>query len=146
KPDHPPALGVTGFRALAASSPVPCVAIGGIGIDDTEDLRDAGAAGIAVVSALCAADDPTEAARAFRRRWLGVRHVPRVLSIAGSDPSGGAGIQADLKSISANGGYGMAAITALTAQSTTGVRAVHVPPASFLTEQLDAIADDIGID
>src|SRR5690606_15470097 len=64
----------------------------------------------------------------------------------GSDPSGGAGIQADLKSISANGGYGMAAITALTAQSTTGVRAVHVPPASFLTEQLDAIADDIGID
>lgn len=146
KPDHPPALGVTGFRALAASSPVPCVAIGGIGIDDTEDLRDAGAAGIAVVSALCAADDPTEAARAFRRRWLGERHVPRVLSIAGSDPSGGAGIQADLKSISANGGYGMAAITALTAQSTTGVRAVHVPPASFLTEQLDAIADDIGID
>ncbi|AXJ09398.1 bifunctional hydroxymethylpyrimidine kinase/phosphomethylpyrimidine kinase [Arthrobacter sp. PM3] len=72
--------------------------------------------------------------------------VPRVLAIAGSDPSGGAGIQADLKSIAAHGGYGMAAITALTAQNTRGVRAVHVPPAGFLTAQLDAISDDIGID
>lgn len=72
--------------------------------------------------------------------------LPRVLAIAGSDPSGGAGIQADLKSIAANGGYGMAAITALTAQNTQGVRAVHVPPASFLTAQLDAISDDITID
>ena len=72
--------------------------------------------------------------------------IPRVLAIAGSDPSGGAGIQADLKSIAANGGYGMAAITALTAQNTQGVSAVHVPPAAFLTAQLDAISDDIGID
>lgn len=71
---------------------------------------------------------------------------PRVLSIAGSDPSGGAGIQADLKSIAAVGGYGMAAITALTAQNTRGVRGVHVPPSAFLAEQLDAIADDIEID
>lgn len=74
------------------------------------------------------------------------REVPRVLSIAGSDPSGGAGIQADLKSIAAHGGYGMAVITALTAQNTRGVRAVHVPPAAFLTQQLDAISDDISID
>ena len=76
----------------------------------------------------------------------GLRTTPRVLAIAGSDPSGGAGIQADLKSIAANGGYGMAAITALTAQNTRGVRAVHVPPAEFLTAQLDAISDDISID
>ncbi|TPV53597.1 bifunctional hydroxymethylpyrimidine kinase/phosphomethylpyrimidine kinase [Pseudarthrobacter phenanthrenivorans] len=74
------------------------------------------------------------------------RDVPRVLSIAGSDPSGGAGIQADLKSIAAHGGYGMAAITALTAQNTCGVSAVHVPPAAFLTRQLEAISDDIVID
>jgi hydroxymethylpyrimidine/phosphomethylpyrimidine kinase len=74
------------------------------------------------------------------------RDVPRVLSIAGSDPSGGAGIQADLKSIAAHGGYGLAAITALTVQNTQGVRAVHVPPATFLTQQLDAISDDITID
>ncbi|WP_427131028.1 bifunctional hydroxymethylpyrimidine kinase/phosphomethylpyrimidine kinase [Pseudarthrobacter sp. S9] len=72
--------------------------------------------------------------------------IPRVLAIAGSDPSGGAGIQADLKSIAANGGYGMAVITALTAQNTQGVRAVHVPPAAFLTAQLDAISEDISID
>ncbi len=72
--------------------------------------------------------------------------VPRVLSIAGSDPSGGAGIQADLKSIAANGGYGMAVITALTAQNTLGVRSVHVPPVEFLREQLDTISDDIAID
>ena len=58
--------------------------------------------------------------------------IANVLSIAGSDPSGGAGIQADLKTIAALGGYGMAAITALTAQNTRGVSAVHVPPADFL--------------
>lgn len=74
------------------------------------------------------------------------RAIPRVLAIAGSDPSGGAGIQADLKSIAANGGYGMAAITALTAQNTQGVRAIHVPPASFLAEQLEAISADIQVD
>jgi hydroxymethylpyrimidine/phosphomethylpyrimidine kinase len=74
-----------------------------------------------------------------------VKH-PRILSIAGSDPSGGAGIQADIKSISAHGGYAMAAITALTAQNTQGVQGVHIPPASFLTSQLDAVAADITLD
>ncbi|MDA4895554.1 thiamine phosphate synthase, partial [Streptomyces sp. MS2A] len=145
KPDHPPALGVDGFAALAAESPVPCVAIGGITAEDVPALRAAGAAGVAVVSALCAAPDPREAARELRRRWR--RPGPaRVLSIAGSDPSGGAGIQADLKSIAAHGGYGMAAITALTAQNTRGVRGVHVPDPDFLRAQLDAIADDIEVD
>ena len=145
KPDHPPALGVDGFRAFAARNPLPCVAIGGVGIDDTEALREAGAAGLAVVSALCAADEPAQAAAAFLSRWRAAG-TPRVLSIAGSDPSGGAGIQADLKSIAANGGYGMAVLTALTAQNTRGVRAVHVPPVDFLRTQLDAISDDIVID
>lgn len=74
------------------------------------------------------------------------RRIPRVLSIAGSDPSGGAGIQADLKSIAANGGYGMAAVTALTAQNTQGVTGVHVPPVDFLRQQLEAISDDIAVD
>lgn len=76
----------------------------------------------------------------------GQPRVPRVLSIAGTDPTGGAGIQADLKSIAANGGYGMAAVTALVAQNTRGVRSVHVPPAVFLAEQLDAVSDDVVID
>jgi hydroxymethylpyrimidine kinase/phosphomethylpyrimidine kinase/thiamine-phosphate diphosphorylase len=145
KPDHPPALGVDGFAAIAAASTLPCVAIGGVGIDDTESLRRAGAVGLAVVSALCAADDPAAASAAFVRRWRAAG-IPRVLSIAGSDPSGGAGIQADLKSIAASGGYGMAVITALTAQNTRGVRAVHVPPVEFLRTQLDAISDDIVVD
>lgn len=72
--------------------------------------------------------------------------IPRVLSIAGTDPTGGAGIQADLKSIAANGGYGMAAVTALVAQNTHGVRSIHVPPTRFLVEQLDAVSDDVEID
>ncbi|WP_323511508.1 bifunctional hydroxymethylpyrimidine kinase/phosphomethylpyrimidine kinase [Subtercola sp. RTI3] len=74
------------------------------------------------------------------------RAVPRVLSIAGTDPTGGAGIQADLKSIAANGGYGMAVVTALVAQNTHGVRSVHTPPPEFLREQLDAVSDDVVID
>lgn len=72
--------------------------------------------------------------------------IPRVLSIAGTDPTGGAGIQADLKSVAANEGYGMAVVTALVAQNTQGVRSVHVPPVSFLREQLDAVSDDVTID
>lgn len=71
---------------------------------------------------------------------------PRVLSIAGTDPTGGAGIQADLKTIAAFGGYGMAAVTALVAQNTLGVRSVHPSPAVFLRDQLDAVGDDVQID
>ena len=72
--------------------------------------------------------------------------VPNVLSIAGSDPSGGAGIQADLKAIAANGGYGMAALTALTAQNTRGVFGVHPVPPDFLHAQIAAVFDDIRVD
>ncbi len=71
---------------------------------------------------------------------------PRVLSIAGTDPTGGAGIQADLKSIAAAGGYGMAVVTALVAQNTRGVRQVHTPPPDFLLAQLEAVFDDVTVD
>ncbi|SKC68934.1 hydroxymethylpyrimidine/phosphomethylpyrimidine kinase [Plantibacter cousiniae] len=84
--------------------------------------------------------------RVHGRRPVTMRDTPRVLSIAGTDPTGGAGIQADLKSIAANGGYGMAVVTALVAQNTRGVRSVHTPPVGFLREQLDAVADDVVID
>ena len=70
----------------------------------------------------------------------------RVLSIAGSDSGGGAGIQADLKTFSALGCYGMTAITAITAQNTQGVRAIHVVPPDMLRAQIDAVAEDIGVD
>ncbi|MCX7536977.1 bifunctional hydroxymethylpyrimidine kinase/phosphomethylpyrimidine kinase [Corynebacterium sp. P5875] len=72
--------------------------------------------------------------------------LPRVLSIAGTDPSGGAGIHADLKSIAAAGGYGMAVTTSLVAQNTRGVREVHTPPLEFLSAQLDAVFDDVDVD
>lgn len=71
---------------------------------------------------------------------------PRVLSIAGSDSGGGAGIQADLKTFAALGCYGMTALTALTAQNTQGVRAVHGVPLAMLSAQIDAVAEDIGVD
>ncbi len=70
---------------------------------------------------------------------------PRVLSIAGSDSGGGAGIQADLKTFAALGCYGMTAITALTAQNTLGVRAIHGVPPQMLRDQIDAVVDDIGV-
>jgi thiamine-phosphate diphosphorylase len=66
KPDHPRPLGVDGFAELAASTVLPCVAIGGIDVDDVAPLRRAGAAGVAVVSAVCAADDPGAVVRALR--------------------------------------------------------------------------------
>ncbi|WP_322894564.1 MULTISPECIES: bifunctional hydroxymethylpyrimidine kinase/phosphomethylpyrimidine kinase [unclassified Yoonia] len=72
--------------------------------------------------------------------------IANILSIAGSDPSGGAGIQADIKAISANGGYAMAVITALTAQNTQGVTAVQMIPDDMVAAQIAAIRADIRID
>ncbi|WP_237709039.1 bifunctional hydroxymethylpyrimidine kinase/phosphomethylpyrimidine kinase [Citricoccus sp. CH26A] len=72
--------------------------------------------------------------------------MPRVLSIAGTDPSGGAGTAADLKSITAAGGYGMTVVTTLVAQNTHGVRDLHVPPTDFLRAQLEAVSDDVTLD
>lgn len=88
KPDHPPALGLDGFARLAAASPVPCVAIGGVGVDDAAPLRRAGAAGLAVVSALCAADDPERAAREFLAAWNAAGD-PSTASTAPAEPNAG---------------------------------------------------------
>ncbi|GHD35648.1 bifunctional hydroxymethylpyrimidine kinase/phosphomethylpyrimidine kinase [Nocardiopsis kunsanensis] len=68
-----------------------------------------------------------------------------VMSVAGSDPSGGAGIQADLKAFSALGVFGMSVVTALTAQSTRGVAGVHGIPAAFVTRQLDVLLEDAAV-
>jgi len=72
--------------------------------------------------------------------------VSRVLTIAGSDSGGGAGIQADLKTITVMGGFGMSVITALTAQNTLGVQGVYEIPEDFVEKQFDSVATDIGID
>lgn len=72
--------------------------------------------------------------------------IPRVLTIAGSDPSGGAGVQADLKAFAAHGAWGCAVITALTAQNTRVVTGVHAVPAAFVREQLETLFADVAID
>jgi hydroxymethylpyrimidine/phosphomethylpyrimidine kinase len=74
------------------------------------------------------------------------RRLPAVLSIAGSDSGGGAGIQADLKAFARCGVHGMTAITALTAQNTVAVTGVHPVPGEFIVEQVRAVAEDIGVD
>ena len=71
--------------------------------------------------------------------------APSVLTIAGSDSGGGAGIQADLKTFAAHGVHGLSAIAALTAQNTRGVQAVHVPPVAFLKAQLDSVFADFDV-
>eukprot|EP00189_Rhodosorus_marinus_P010448 CAMPEP_0184743020 /NCGR_PEP_ID=MMETSP0315-20130426/5920_1 /TAXON_ID=101924 /ORGANISM="Rhodosorus marinus, Strain UTEX LB 2760" /LENGTH=268 /DNA_ID=CAMNT_0027214107 /DNA_START=95 /DNA_END=901 /DNA_ORIENTATION=+ len=72
--------------------------------------------------------------------------MKRVLTIAGSDSGGGAGIQADLKTFVANGVYGMTVVTALTAQNTTGTYGIHPIPIAFVRDQFNAVATDIGFD
>jgi hydroxymethylpyrimidine/phosphomethylpyrimidine kinase len=74
------------------------------------------------------------------------RTPPRILAIAGSDSSGGAGIQADIKTITMLGGYAMTAITAVTAQNTTGVLAVEILTSDMVAAQIDACLTDIGVD
>jgi hydroxymethylpyrimidine/phosphomethylpyrimidine kinase len=71
--------------------------------------------------------------------------TPIALTVAGSDSSGGAGIQADLKSFAALGVYGASVITALTAQNTTGVSGIHQVPAEFITAQIDAVFSDLAV-
>ena len=72
--------------------------------------------------------------------------IARILIIAGSDSGGGAGIQADIKTVTMLGGHAMTAITAITAQNTLGVTAVHPVPAETILAQIDAVADDLGVD
>ena len=71
---------------------------------------------------------------------------PRILIIAGSDSGGGAGIQADIKTVTMLGGHAMTAITAVTAQNTLGVSDVHAIPTDMVLAQIDTVIDDIGVD
>jgi hydroxymethylpyrimidine kinase/phosphomethylpyrimidine kinase/thiamine-phosphate diphosphorylase len=127
---------------------LPVVAIGGIHRGNAAAVIDSGADAIAVISAILEHREPalaaTELALLFNRRTP----VPRgtVLAIAGSDSSGGAGIQADLKTVTLLGSYGASVITALTAQNTRGVAAIHAPPVEFIAAQLDAVLSDLTID
>ena len=72
--------------------------------------------------------------------------MKRILTVAGSDSGGGAGIQADLKAITVLGGYGMSVITAVTAQNTVGVEAILELPLDLIEKQIDSVVSDIGVD
>lgn len=127
---------------------IPIVAIGGINRANGRRVIDSGADAIAVISAIMESRGPALAAAELSLLFNCTAEFPRgrVLTIAGSDSGGGAGIQADLKTITLLGSYGASVITALTAQNTLGVSAIHAPPPEFVGEQLDAVLSDIRID
>ncbi|MBV8237163.1 MAG: bifunctional hydroxymethylpyrimidine kinase/phosphomethylpyrimidine kinase, partial [Sphingomonas sp.] len=72
--------------------------------------------------------------------------TPRVLIVAGSDSGGGAGIQADIRTVTMLGGHAMTAIAAITAQNTLGVQAIHAVPPEMVVAQMKSVIDDIGVD
>lgn len=171
KGDAAEPLGLAGLRWARQHTALPLVAIGGMHAGCLAEVVAAGADSVAVVRAICDAPDPEHAARVLRGLVDGALAlraaptqarpepkngpkngppprltVPRVLSIAGSDSGGGAGIQADLKTIAALGCFGTTAITAVTAQNTLGVSGIHALPAEFLARQIDAVLSDIGAD
>ncbi len=127
---------------------IPVVAIGGINRNNAGAVIDAGADALAVISAVLSGSEPglaaTELILLFNRR----APFPRgsVMTVAGSDSGGGAGIQSDIKTITLLGGYASSVITALTAQNTMGVTGIHGVPASFVAQQLDAVIGDIPVD
>jgi hydroxymethylpyrimidine kinase/phosphomethylpyrimidine kinase/thiamine-phosphate diphosphorylase len=136
------------LNSVKTAVSLPVVAIGGISRDNAGPVIDAGADAIAVISAVLSHPEPglaaTELSLLFNRR----KAFPRgsVMTVAGSDSGGGAGIQADIKTITLLGSYASSTITALTAQNTMGVSAIHGIPALFVAEQLDAVFGDIPVD
>lgn len=156
-PTKPDAVDVTAseLARICAAVDIPVVGIGGLNQETLDVLRGTGVAGAAVVSALFAAQDPYRAARILRMRLDDVLahsatdkiaapwSTPAVLSCAGSDSSGGAGIQADIKTIAAHGLFAETAITALTAQNTCGVSGVATCEPAFVQAQIDAVFQDI---
>ena len=137
-----------GLREICSTVKIPVVAIGGINETNLPQLKGCGAYGAAVISAFFAKENKQMAAcqlseltrEVFQSHFHGMKTA---LTIAGSDSSGGAGIQADLKTMTAHGVYGMSAITALTAQNTTGVSGVLESTPEFLKMQLDSVFTDI---
>ena len=170
KTDTATPFGIEGLRRAVEQSVHPTVAIGGMNATTIPDVLATGVNGVAVVSAICSAPSPFQAASNLIslvnrhrvridsyavNRPLGQRSIRScglcttyhtVLSIAGSDSGGGAGVQADIKTISALGCYAASAITAVTVQNTLGVEAVHPVPLDIVVGQIDTVLSDIGAD
>jgi hydroxymethylpyrimidine kinase / phosphomethylpyrimidine kinase / thiamine-phosphate diphosphorylase len=144
----PAIQGPKAIAALKDALTIPVVAIGGITRDNAGPLIDCGADAVAVISSVLSARSPGLAATELALLFNRCAPYPRgaVLTVAGSDSGGGAGIQGDLKTIALLGSYGASAITALTAQNSAGVSSIHPVPPVFLAEQLDAVLSDIPID
>lgn len=140
--------GTSGLRAIRHRVKLPIVAIGGINPANACRVIESGANAIAVISSVLSAPRPDLAAAELRLLFNRSAPVPRgaVLTIAGSDSGGGAGIQADLKTITLLGSYGASVLTALTAQNTKGVQSIHSLPPSFVKDQLSAVLSDLPID
>ena len=179
-------FGLEGIEEVMRLSRHRCVAIGGMNRDTIGEVIARGVAGVAVVSAIVAAESPHEAAAELARIIQNNRsehhknnfqlaplsfdcarckssskldsyslgqtlstfnsQFKKVLTIAGSDSGGGAGIQADIKSISANGCFATSVITAITAQNTLGVNAIEGLSVDIIEKQIDAVLSDIGAD
>lgn len=133
------------LKAITEAVSIPVVAIGGIDENNIHKLERTGIYGVAVVSSILAKDDIAEATleMAEKSDILVYDTVRKVLTIAGSDPSGGAGIQADLKTMAAHNCFGMSVITALTAQNTTGVYGIENVSEDFVAIQMDCVFKDI---
>jgi hydroxymethylpyrimidine kinase/phosphomethylpyrimidine kinase/thiamine-phosphate diphosphorylase len=141
-------VGLETLRKVRMAVKIPLVAIGGVAWTNGAEAIEAGADSLAVISAV--ADDPKPALAARELALLfnsrKATEETRVMTIAGSDPGGGAGIQADLKSMALLGSYGTSAITVLTAQNTLGVHGLSPASAGFIVKQARAVLDDIGVD
>ena len=141
-------IGPEGLAEIRKAVKIPIVAIGGISSENARRVLAAGADVLAVVSAVMGDPDPALAAREIVLSFNSMKPFPRgrMLTIAGSDSGGGAGIQADLKVATLLGSFGMSAITALTAQNTLGVRNIHPVPPEFIRDQIEAVLSDLGAD
>jgi hydroxymethylpyrimidine kinase/phosphomethylpyrimidine kinase/thiamine-phosphate diphosphorylase len=140
--------GVEGLESIRGKVKIPIVAIGGITPGNACRVIEAGADALAVISSVLSSPRPDIAAAELSLLFNRVRPFPRgaVLSAAGSDSGGGAGIQADIKTITLLGSYAATVLTALTAQNTRGVSSIYGLPPSFMRDQLDAVLTDIPID
>ena len=142
--DDAEVLGIERLKEMTETVDLPMVAIGGISYDNCLLLKDTGIDGIAVISALFGQKNIKQATIDLKKRVDALYETMHTcLTIAGSDSSGGAGIQADLKTMLANKVFGMSAITALTAQNTTGVTDIMDVTPGFLENQIRAVFDDI---
>jgi hydroxymethylpyrimidine kinase/phosphomethylpyrimidine kinase/thiamine-phosphate diphosphorylase len=140
--------GTSGLANIRKQIQIPVVAIGGITAGNACRVIDAGADAVAVISSVLSNPRPDIAAAELNLLFNRTHPFPRgaVLSVAGSDSGGGAGVQADLKTITLLGSYAATVLTALTAQNTREVSSIHGLPPSFVLDQLDAVLADIPID